>query len=406
MSAPLTVEEALARVLSGVNAFGPEDCERVPIEAALGRITGEPITTRDWQPPFDASAMDGYAVRAADVAALPARLQVIGHAAAGHPFSGTVGPGQAVRIFTGAPVPSGGDAIVIQENTTREGDTVVVTSGAVDPEHVRPRGMDYRPGTVVLSAGERLTPRTLTLAAASGAAEVSARRKPVVAVLATGDELVGPAARDLGPGQIRASNHIGVAAMAEMAGASSRLLGIARDTHESLGAHVAMASDADILVTIGGASVGDHDLVGPVLATRGMALDFWRIAMRPGKPLMFGRLGRQRVLGLPGNPVSSLVCARLFLVPLIRAFLGLEPEPARTREAHLAIPVEANGARAHYMRAVAEPAADGRLSVTPLPSQDSSQLTQLGTANCLLVRPIGAPALQAGAPVPILMLDF
>ena len=406
MTSPLTVEEALARVLAGVEPFGPHDCERVLIAEARGRIVGEALVTRDWQPPFGASAMDGYAVRAADVARPPARLRVIGEAAAGHPFVGRIGPGEATRIFTGAPVPCGADAIVIQENTQRAGDEVTVLRGLIDPEHIRRRGLDYVPGLRVLAPGDQLTPRLITLAAATGAAEIVARRRPRVAILATGDELVEPGARQLEPGQIRASNHLGIAAMVEATGGAPRLLGIARDTRESLDEHIARAADADILVTIGGASVGDHDLVAPALEARGMTLDFWKIAMRPGKPLMFGRLGSQRVIGVPGNPVSSLVCARLFLVPLVRALLGLEPEPHRAIEATTATPLPANGPRAHYMRAVFEQLTDGELSVTAEPSQDSSLLTPLARANALLVRPIGAAAVATGARVPILMLDF
>ena len=405
MAAPLTVDEALARVLGGVTAFGPADCETIPIETALGRILGAPLATRDWQPPFDASAMDGWALRAADVATLPARLAIIGESAAGHPFGGSLAAGQAVRIFTGAPVPPGADAIVIQENARRDGDHVVVAEGQIDPDYIRTRGMDYGPGTRIAAPGDRLTPRLITLAAATGAAEVTVRRKPKVAVLATGDELAAPGTAQLGPGQIRASNHIGIAALVEATGGAPRILGIARDTRHSLDAHIAAAADADILVTIGGASVGDHDLVAPALQARGMDLDFWKIAMRPGKPLMFGRLADQRVVGVPGNPVSSLVCARLFLVPLIRALLGLEPEPHRVTQARVATPLAANGLRAHYMRAITDRDADG-LTVTPVASQDSSLLTPLAQADCLLVRPIGAPACPVGARVPILMLDF
>lgn len=403
---PLTVEEALTRVLADAAPRGAADSDRVAIERAHGRITAEAIPARDHQPPFDASAMDGYAVRAGDVAALPARLRIVGEAAAGHPFDGRVGPGEAARIFTGAPLPTGADAIVIQENTRRDGGIVDVVEGKADPEHLRTKGMDFAPGQAVIAAGQRLGPRLLTLAAAAGAGEVAVRRRPKVAVLATGDELVAPGTPSLAPGQIRASNHLGIAAMVEAAGGEARLLGIARDTREDLAAHVARAADCDILVTIGGASVGDHDLVAPVLQARGMALDFWKIAMRPGKPLMFGRLDHLRVVGVPGNPVSSLVCARLFLVPLVRALLGLEPEPDRAVTACAALPLAANGPRAHYMRAVTSRASDGSLVVTPEPSQDSSLLTPLARADCLLVRPIGAPAAPAGAPVPILMLDF
>jgi len=406
MTAPLTVEQALARILSDVEAFGSGDCETIPLESSLGRVLGAPIETRDWQPPFDASAMDGWAVQAGDVERLPARLRVIGEAAAGHPFVGRVASGEAVRIFTGAPVPAGADAIVIQENTRRDGDDVIVAEGQPDPEHIRARGSDYGPTRRVASPGDRLSPRLMTLAAATGAARVCVRRRPTVAILANGDELVEPGTVELAPGQIRASNHIGISALVEATGGVPNRLGIARDTRASLAAHVERAALADILVTIGGASVGDHDLVAPTLQARGMALDFWKIAMRPGKPLMFGRLDRQRVLGLPGNPVSSLVCARLFLVPLLRALLGLEPEPDRAVTARVSVDLAPNGARAHYMRAITRQSADGDLSVEPVPSQDSSLLTPLASADCLLVRPIGAPAVAAGSRVPILMLDF
>jgi len=398
----LSVEEALRRVLDGVEAIGPEP---VAIEQARGRILGEPLQALLNQPPFNASAMDGYAVRAADIATLPATLAVIGEAPAGHPFSGSICSGEAVRIFTGAPVPEGADAIVIQENATRDGSRVVVQRGALEAEHIRGMGTDFRAGDALLAAGRRLGPREVSLAAAMGYGEVAVRRRPRVAILATGDELVAPGSRP-GPGQIIASNHLGVAALAEAAGAEVEQLGIARDTRQDLGAHFAEAQDTDILVTIGGASVGEHDLVAPVLEGRGMALAFWKIAMRPGKPLMFGRLGASRVLGLPGNPVSALVCARLFLVPLIHAMLGLPADGARPIQGRLAVPLEANGPRQHYMRAVCKPWADGSVLVTPVRSQDSSLLAPLAEADCLLIRPPNAPAAAPGACVPILPLDF
>ncbi|MDX2156212.1 MAG: molybdopterin molybdotransferase MoeA [Hyphomicrobiaceae bacterium] len=403
MSRALTVDEALSRILAGAEPI--TDVEARDLLSAHGAVLAEPLSARLTQPPFDASAMDGYAVRATDVVDLPARLVVIGEAAAGHGFAGSLGSGQAARIFTGAPLPTGADAIVIQENTTRDGTIAIVTTGKPDPEHIRPRGGDFRAGETLLPAGRRLTARDVTLAAAMGHAGLAVRRPPVVAILATGDELVPPGIMP-GPDQIVCSNTYGIAGLVRAAGGAPQLLGIAEDTSESLAAHVERAAGADILVTVGGASVGDHDLVAPVLTRRGMAVDFWKIAMRPGKPLMYGRLGRQHVLGLPGNPVSSLVCSRLFLVPLIRALLGLEPEPQRTLEARAAVPLEANGARAHYMRAVTKRACDGMLEATPLPNQDSSLMRPLAAADCLLVRPISAPALPAGAVVPILMLDF
>ena len=406
MNAPapaLTVEDALARILDGVSPI--EEHEPAALLEAPGRVLAAPVAARLTQPPFNASAMDGYAVRAADVRVLPATLRVLGESAAGRGWHGQVGAGECVRIFTGAPIPEGADAIVIQENTTRDGDRVIVRDGTIDPEFVRPRAGDFGSGHIGLAAGRRLTARDVTLAAAMGHATLAVRRRPVVAILATGDELVLPGETP-GLDQIVCSNTFGIAAMVRQAGGDPRLLGIARDSRESLGAHVEQAAGADILVTVGGASVGDHDLVAPVLQARGMTLDFWKIAMRPGKPLMHGRLGGQRVLGLPGNPVSSLICTRLFLQPLIRALLGLVPEPETAQTARAAVPLSANGPRAHYMRATSCRGADGMREVTPVRSQDSSLLTPLADADCLIVRPIRAPAVPAGAPVPVLSLDF
>lgn len=404
MSTPaLTVEEARARVLQEATPIA--DVQRRDLLASHGLVLAEPLSAKLTQPPFHASAMDGYAVRAVDVATLPAHLTLIGEAAAGRGYEGEVGPGQAVRIFTGAPLPSGADAIVIQENTDRDGARVRIREGTTDIEHIRPLGGDFKTGDTLLQPGRRLTSRDITLAAAMGYPALPVRRPPVVAILATGDELVMPGIPP-GPDQIVCSNTFGIAGMVRAAGGTPRLLGIARDTHESLIEHLDRAKGADILVTVGGASVGDHDLVGPVLQSRGMSLGFWKIAMRPGKPLMYGRLGHQHVLGLPGNPVSSLVCARLFLMPLIRALLGLEPEPARATEAITTVPLAANGPRAHYMRATARLSEHGTLEVTPVSSQDSSLMRPLADADCLLVRPISAQSLPAGAGVPVLMLDF
>jgi len=399
----LSVEDALARVLDAVEAIGPES---VAVERAHGRVLAEPLQARLTQPPFAASAMDGYAVRAADIARLPATLAVVGTAAAGHPFSGSVGAGEAARIFTGAPLPDGADAIVIQENADGDGRRVVVREGGVEPDAIRPRGMDFREGEVLLAAGRRLGPPELCLAAAMGYGALPVRRRPRVAILSTGDELVPPGTRP-GPGQIVASNHLGVAALAEAAGAEVSQLGIARDTRDNLARHIGEAAGADVLVTIGGASVGEHDLVGPVLKDRGMALAFWKIAMRPGKPLMFGRLGGARVLGLPGNPAASFVCARLFLVPLVWRLLGrplgasLDMLDARLGEA-----LEANGPRQHYMRAVSKRRADGLIQVSPLPVQHSSLMTPLAQADCLLIRPPHAPPVAAGTSVSILPIDI
>jgi molybdopterin molybdotransferase len=402
MNKALSVEEALERVLAGAE---PLAAESVRIEAARGRILAAPLAAKLTQPPFDASAMDGFAVRKADITKLPTTLIVIGQAAAGHPFDGSVGPGEAVRIFTGAPVPEGADAIVIQEDTEHTPTQLTVRPSATETAHIRKRGFDFRAGDALLAAGRKLGPRELSLAAAMGHGAVSVHRRPRVGILSTGDELVAPGEQP-GRGQIVSSNHLGVGALAELAGADVRQLGIARDTRDSLMSHVAGAADCDILVTIGGASVGDHDLVAPVLEARGMRLAFWKIALRPGKPLMFGPLGDTRVLGLPGNPVSALVCSRVFLVPLIRRLAGLPDTESGLATARAAVPLDANGPRQHYMRATLRTGADGVPEATPVRSQDSSLLSPLAMADCLLIRPPNAAAAPAGTTVPILPLDF
>ena len=373
--------------------------------AAAHRILAEDVRATLTQPPFNASAMDGYAVRAADVANLPSRLTLIGEARAGEAFSGSVGAGQCARIFTGAPVPAGADAIVIQENTKADGSIVAVVEGLPDPAHIRPRGGDFAEGQVLLSPGRVLDARAILLAAAMGHGTLAVRKKPVIAVLATGDELVEPGQKP-GPDQIVSSNPYGLGAMISAAGGEPRLLGIARDTRTALEEKIASAADADVLVTTGGASVGDHDLVGPVLTARGMAMDFWKIAMRPGKPMLFGKLGTQRVLGLPGNPVSALICGRVFLMPLIDRLLGRETSPWAPVRARLTEALEKNGPRQHYMRAVTSHDANGVLLVTPQSSQDSSLMSPLAASNALIVRSVDAPALGAGDEADVLPMDF
>ncbi len=398
----LTVEQALALILDGVQ---PLAAETVAIAETQGRVLATALAAKLTQPPFTASAMDGYAVRAADVALLPATLAVIGEAAAGHPFAGSLARSEAVRIFTGAALPDGADAIVIQENCLRVGARVTVTEGAIDPEFVRVRGDDFIAGQTLLDAGRRIGARELALAAAMGHGRLNVRTRPRVAILATGDELVLPGETP-GLGQIVCSNHLGIAALVTEAGGEAHFLGIARDTRASLDAHISKAHTADILVTIGGASVGDHDLVGPALKDRGLDLAFWKIAMRPGKPLMFGRLGPQRVIGLPGNPVSSLICARIFLLPLIGALLGRAAANDAPRLLPVTVALAKNGPRAHYMRAKTEIGADGVARVTPVRSQDSSLLSPLAEADGLIIRPIGGAAVAAGADVPVLPLGM
>ena len=393
----LPVDDAVARLLSGV---APLAAEEVSLAEAAGRVLGSDLAARRTQPPFPASAMDGYAVRAGE-ASTGRRLQVVGESRAGRRFAGQVWPGDAVRIFTGAPVPDGADAILIQENAQREGDGVVAVEPPESGQFIRPAGLDFRSGDVLLHAGRLFDSRALALAAASGHGSVPVRRQPRVAILSTGDELVPPGTEP-GPDQIVSSNGVGLAAFVRECGGVPIDLGIAPDQVEAIGERVDRAGAADVLVVIGGASVGDHDLVQPALAGKGMMLDFWRIAMRPGKPLMVGRLGDLRVLGLPGNPVSALVCAYVFLRPLLRAFLGL-PTAARISRARLGVALGQNDRRQEYIRARLSTEGGERI-VTPFPFQDSSMLSALAMADALIIRPVNAPAVAAGALVPVLLL--
>lgn len=397
----LPVAEALARILDGVT---PLEAESVDLLQARGRVLAGDIVAKLTHPPFDASAMDGYAVRAADIATVPAVLTVTGESQAGRRFDGAVAAREAVRIFTGAAVPQGADTVVIQENTERSQDRLTVFEAPKSGANVRTAGGDFTAGRTVLAAGRILDAGAITLAAAAGHAQLSVRRKPLVAILATGDELVEPGSGTPGPDQIVSSNPYGLAALVERAGGGARLLGIAGDTREALADKLAAASGADILVTIGGASVGDRDLARPVLEARGLKLNFWKIAMRPGKPMLFGRLDAMRVLGLPGNPNSCLVTARVFLVPLIHGLLGRARAPAQTQTALLAAGLDANGPRRHYMLAVLEPGTPPR--VRALASQDSGRISSLVAADVMIVRSPDAPALAAGASVEVLLIDL
>jgi len=389
----ISVAEALDRLFA---LAAPTGTERVALAEAGARVLAEPVVATRDQPPFAASAMDGYAVKGVE-ADPEAMFKVIGASQAGARFDGPVGPGQAVRIFTGAPVPEGADRIVIQEDVSRSGDLITL-GRTLDPgPYVRPAGMDFAAGDRI-DPPRILGPRDLALIAAMNAGRVTVARRPDVALIATGDELVMPG-EDPGPDQIIASNGFGLKAMLEAAGAKVRLLPIARDNAESLRMVFGLAEGADLIVTIGGASVGDHDLVGPVAAELGLDQSFYKVAMRPGKPLMAGRLGGAAMVGLPGNPVSSLVCGKVFLVPMLRAMQGLGTAPAEREVARLTEDLAANGPREHYMRAVVD--ADG---IRPLPRQDSALLTILSRANALLVRPVSDPARAAGTPVDYIAL--
>ena len=396
----ISVEEARGRIL---DALHPTPAEIVALADAWNRVTAEPVAARLTQPPADVSAMDGYALRAAD-GALSATLTVVGAAPAGHPFDGQVGPGQAVRLFTGSIVPAGTDAILLQEDATRDGDTVRVNETVTAGRHIRRKGQDFAAGDIVLPAGRRITARDVGLAAAANYPWLSVHRRPRVAILATGDEIAMPG-EPIPPGGIVSSNSHALAALVRAGGGTPIILPIALDDRSAISAVADSVQGMDMLVTTGGASVGDHDLVIESLKARGMTLDFWQIAMRPGKPLLLGQLGTTPVLGLPGNPVSAMVCAVLFLLPALARLSGLPAAPPSVSPAILGSALKQNDHRADHLRATVAIDSTGRIVVTPFPVQDSAMLRRLALADALILRAPNAPALQPGAEVGIIRLD-
>ncbi|UWQ15468.1 molybdopterin molybdotransferase MoeA [Aliiroseovarius sp. M344] len=381
----ITVTEALDAIFKLVAPLGTED---VPLADAVNRVLAAPVTATRLQPPFAASAMDGYALNGVE-ADPEAMFRVIGESAAGHGYDGRIGPGECVRIFTGAPMPDGADRVIIQEDVDRKGDLITLARKLDAGPHVRPAGADFAPGDT-LPAPRVLSPADLALAAAMNVPSLCVACKPIVALLATGDELVMPGEVP-GPDQIIASNSFGLKALIETNGGHARILPIARDNAASLRTAFELAADADLIVTIGGASVGDHDLVGDVATDMGMDQSFYKVLMRPGKPLMAGRIGDTVMIGLPGNPVSSMVCGHVFLVPALRAMLGLGAAPAPRKTAALTAAVAQNGPREHYMRA----RVDGD-EITIFNSQDSALLSVLAQANALAIRPPSDPAREVG----------
>jgi molybdopterin molybdotransferase len=398
----MPVAEALSRVLADAE---PLPAQSVALAQAYGRVLSADLAALRTQPPADVSAMDGYAVRSSDVAKIPARLKLIGEVAAGHPFKGSVAAGEAARIFTGGVMPDGSDTVVIQENAAREGDSVVVNASASKGRHVRSKGLDFRRGALLLSKGHLLCDRDLALAAAMNHACLPVHRAARVAVLATGDELVMPGSSP-SVGEIVYSNGYATMAMARREGCETIDLGIVPDRLDETVAAIRRARDqgADILITSGGASVGDHDLVRSSLAKEGLALSFWRVALRPGRPMLHGRLGKMHVLGLPGNPVSAYVCSVLFLLPLIRRLAGRADVAPVLEPAALGCDLPENDERADYLRARLVPGPAGVPMATPAPIQDSSMLAPLAAADCLLLREPYAPAAAAGSPCRIIRL--
>src|SRR5262245_5481215 len=399
----MPVADALQRVLADAK---PLPMEAVPLDEALRRVLTEDVVALRTQPPAAGSAMDGYAVRASEVTKAPDTRKVLVQVPAGHPFTGKVGPGEAARIFTGGIMPEGSDTVVIQELTTPDPNGVTIQKPTVAGRNVRAEAIDFAQQQILLRKGRRLTARDLMLAAAMNHSRLSVHRKPTVAILGTGDELVPPGATPR-PGEIVYSNGFALAALARGNGAEVHDLGIASDRIEAIAAGVRRArqSGADILVTSGGASVGEHDLVQRALAAEGLELSFWRVALRPGRPMLHGRLDAMQVLGVPGNPVSAYVCAFLFLVPLIRKLAGRPDIAEAPQTARLGRDLPANDERADYLRATLEETQNGPVA-TPLPAQDSSLMAPLAKADCLLIREPHAPAAAAGSECVILKLGL
>ncbi|WP_020593702.1 gephyrin-like molybdotransferase Glp [Kiloniella laminariae] len=396
----LSVEEALSRILKAFDTLAPET---ISLNDGLGRVLASDLKARLTQPPSDVSAMDGYAVRATDIRKLPIELTVVGEAPAGGCYPKELLAGQAVRIFTGGPVPRGADTIIIQENTHQTDQIVLIKEGEKPGRYIRPAGLDFKEGETGLVKGTLLTARDLALAAAMNHPWLEVYRKPRVAILATGDEVVLPG-QDIGPNQIVSSNTTALMAFVRECGGEPISLGIAPDDRDALARLARGAEGADLLLTTGGASVGDHDLVRSVLGEQGLELDFWRIAMRPGKPLIFGKLGKTPILGLPGNPVSTLVCAYIFARPALKKMTGQDPDNQQSETAVLEFSLEANDKRQDYLRASLSRNKEGQLSVTPFQKQDSSMLNLLKQANCLVIRPPFAPAAEKGTEVEIIRL--
>ena len=397
----LSVAEALERVLAHAAPLPSEDAL---LSEAYGRILTRDLKALRTQPPANVSAMDGYAVRTADVSHASVRLKVIGEVAAGRPFGQTVGPDQAARIFTGGVVPAGADTVVIQEFTKRNGDWVDIQGPSARGRHIRMQGLDFKEGDLLLSAGRTLTARDVALAAAMNHPRVPVHRRPKVALFATGDELV-PAGTQPGLGQIVSSNTVALAALARAEGADVVDIGIVGDRLDDTVAAVRTARErrADILVTSGGASVGDHDLVQSAFTAEGMELSFWKLALRPGRPLMHGRLGDMHVLGVPGNPVSAFVCGFLFMVPLIRRLAGRDDIALQTEPALLGGDLPENDERADYLRATLTKSAEWP-TATPFSAQDSSMMAPLAKADCLVIREPFSPPAKAGSRCTIVRL--
>ena len=395
----ITVAEARNRIIA---PLGPTPAETVALAQAWGRVLAASVAARLTQPPMDVSAMDGYALRASD-GVVGAPLRVIGSAPAGHPFEGMVGPGEAVRLFTGSVVPAGADAILLQEDATRTGETVTVNEACAAGRHIRRAGQDFALGDVLLQPGRRLGARDIGLAAAANHPWLQVHRKPRVAILATGDEISMPG-DPIGPGGIVSSNSHAIAALVRAGGGAPTLLPVARDDRDAIAAVVDDLGGVDMLVTTGGASVGEHDLVQQALTDRGFTLDFWKIAMRPGKPLISGRVAGVPVLGLPGNPVSALICAALFLLPSLDVLGGLPAAAPRIERAVLGASLVANDKRADHLRASLETRPGGLIVATAFERQDSGMLSLLVKADALILRAPYAEALPAGAEVEVIRL--
>ncbi|NKE47642.1 molybdopterin molybdotransferase MoeA [Roseomonas frigidaquae] len=395
----IPLEDARARILA---ALRPTATETVALAEGWGRVLAQPVAARLTQPPADVSAMDGYAVRAADAVA-GASLAVIGAAPAGHPFAGSVGPGQAVRIFTGGFVPPGADGILLQEDAEATEHEVTVREAVQPGRWIRRQGLDFAAGEVLLAAGRRLTARDIGLAAAANHPWLGVHRRPRIGILATGDEIALPG-EPIPPGGIVSSNAHALAALVRAACGEPLVLPIVADDRDAIAAAAAAARGCDLLVTTGGASVGEHDLIQAALGEEGFALDFWKIAMRPGKPLIWGRLGATPVLGLPGNPVSALVCGVQFLLPALAVLSGLPAAPPPTIMVRAGAALPANDRRFDHLRATLRTDSAGHVVATPFAQQDSSMLANLARAEALILRPVLAPALPEGAEVPAIPL--